>query len=63
MLRADTRLYRNYRFVAGPLLAVPMAAYGGESDPNVCREDLAEWKELTLGRSGSASFRGAISIC
>lgn len=47
LLRADTRLYRNYRFEPGPLLAVPIAAYGGASDPNISRQDLADWKELT----------------
>ena len=58
LLRADTRLYRNYRFVPGPLLAVPIAAYGGESDPNVRRGDLAEWKELTLGGFVQREFHG-----
>jgi surfactin synthase thioesterase subunit/glycosyltransferase involved in cell wall biosynthesis len=58
LLRADTRLYRNYRFVPGPLLAVPIAAYGGESDPEVSRGALAEWKELTLGEFVQREFPG-----
>ena len=47
LLRADTRLYRNYRFTAGPPLKIPIGAYGGKRDPNVKREHLAEWRELT----------------
>jgi surfactin synthase thioesterase subunit/glycosyltransferase involved in cell wall biosynthesis len=58
VLRADTRLYRNYRFVAGPLLEVPMAAYGGASDANVCREHLAAWSELTRGPFRQREFTG-----
>ena len=58
LLRADTRLYRNYRFEPGPPLAVPLAAYGGEGDPNVSREDLAAWKRLTQGAFVQREFPG-----
>ena len=58
VLRADTRLYRNYRFEPGPPLAVPIAAYGGTSDPNVSRVELADWRELTVGRFVQREFPG-----
>jgi surfactin synthase thioesterase subunit/glycosyltransferase involved in cell wall biosynthesis len=58
LLRADTRLYRNYRFVPGPQLACPIAAYGGDRDPNVRREDLADWAELTRGGFAQREFAG-----
>ena len=35
-LRADTRLYRNYRFVQGSALACPMAAYWGDGRSPMC---------------------------
>ena len=58
LLRADTRLYRNYRFAPGPPLAVPIAVYGGADDPNVRREDLAAWAELTRGAFVLREFSG-----
>lgn len=50
-LRADTLLYRNYRYLPEPPLAIPIFAYGGASDPNVRPEHLDAWREHT-----SASF-------
>ena len=58
LLRADTRLYRNYRFVPGPPLQLPIAAYGGAEDPNVGPEDLQAWSELTIGQFVRREFAG-----
>ena len=58
LLRADTRLYRNYRFVPGPPLGCPIAAYGGTADAGVHREDLAGWAELTSGNFTQREFAG-----
>jgi surfactin synthase thioesterase subunit/glycosyltransferase involved in cell wall biosynthesis len=58
LLRADTRLYRNYRFEAGPPLEIPIAAYGGSDDPNVKPQDLAAWKDLTHARFIEREFPG-----
>ena len=58
LLRADTRLYRNYRFVTGPPLACPIAAYGGTADPGVRHEDLAGWAQLTSGSFTQREFAG-----
>jgi surfactin synthase thioesterase subunit len=37
---------------------VPIAAYGGEADPNVRGEDLADWQELTQGAFVQREFPG-----
>jgi surfactin synthase thioesterase subunit/glycosyltransferase involved in cell wall biosynthesis len=58
LLRADTRLYRNYRFEPGPPLTIPIAAYGGSIDPNVRPEDLAAWGALTQGPFKQRQFEG-----
>lgn len=58
LLRADTRLYRNYRFVPGAAITCPIAAYRGKDDPNVRSEDLASWGGLTSGRFVQREFRG-----
>jgi len=58
LLRADTRLYRNYRFEPGPPLAIPIAAYRGVRDPNLSRQDLADWKALTRGHFVQREFSG-----
>jgi surfactin synthase thioesterase subunit/glycosyltransferase involved in cell wall biosynthesis len=58
LLRADTRLYRNYRFIPGPPLQIPIAAYGGQRDPNVRFEDLAAWGTLTRGAFSQRQFDG-----
>ncbi|HEY3837596.1 MAG TPA: thioesterase domain-containing protein, partial [Bryobacteraceae bacterium] len=58
VLRADTCLYRNYRFVPGLPLSCSIAAYGGAEDPNLRREDLTRWGELTTGRFIQRQFPG-----
>jgi surfactin synthase thioesterase subunit/glycosyltransferase involved in cell wall biosynthesis len=58
LLRADTRLYRNYRFEPGPPLEVPIAAYGGADDPNVQPADMTGWKDLTNARFIQREFPG-----
>lgn len=47
LLRADSRLYRNYVYQPEPPLAVPIAAYGGTADPDVTAEHLDLWREQT----------------
>lgn len=51
LLRADTRLYRNYRYEPDRPLEIHLVAYGGALDPNVAPQDLDAWRERT-----SASF-------
>ncbi len=58
LLRADTRLYRNYRFEPGPPLEIPIAAYRGENDPNLGRKDLSDWKHVTNRRFTLREFPG-----
>ncbi|MDQ6678272.1 MAG: thioesterase domain-containing protein, partial [Acidobacteriota bacterium] len=47
VLRADTRLYRNYTYQPEQPLAIPIFAYGGTEDPNVSREHLESWSAQT----------------
>jgi surfactin synthase thioesterase subunit len=47
VLRADTRLFRNYVYSREEPLAAPMLACGGESDPNVRPAHLEAWREQT----------------
>ncbi len=58
LLRADTRLYRNYQFLPGPPLPIPIAAYGGVNDPNIRSEDLAAWAQLTNAGFIQREFAG-----
>jgi surfactin synthase thioesterase subunit len=58
LLRADTRLYRNYRYLSGPLLSCPIAAYGGTGDPKVRSQELEDWRALTSGEFVMHEFHG-----
>lgn len=58
LLRSDSRLYRNYRFQPGPLLSIPIAAYGGVRDPNVTTADLEHWREQTTSSFTRREFEG-----
>jgi len=58
ILRADTRLYRNYRFEPGPPIPVPIAAYGGMADPNIRSEHLEPWSQLTSRAFRRREFPG-----
>lgn len=58
LLRADTRLYRNYEYRIEPPLAVPIRAYGGASDPNVRAEHLDSWAEQTTRSFIRREFAG-----
>jgi surfactin synthase thioesterase subunit len=51
-LRADVRLYSEYRYSPDTPLPVAIAAYAGASDPNVRPEQVEAWREQT-----SAAFR------
>ncbi|HLK20483.1 MAG TPA: thioesterase domain-containing protein [Bryobacteraceae bacterium] len=58
ILRADTRLYRNYVYSPGQALAIPIAAYGGTSDPSIAREQLERWREQTTASFMQREFPG-----
>ena len=47
VLRADTRLYRNYVYQPEPPLAIRIVAYGGANDPSVAAEHLEAWRAQT----------------
>ena len=58
VLRADARMYRNYTYLAGDPLEIPIIAYGGESDPNVRLEHLEAWQAQTTARFTLRRFAG-----
>jgi surfactin synthase thioesterase subunit/glycosyltransferase involved in cell wall biosynthesis len=58
LLRADTRLYRNYVYTPEDPLPVPIVAYGGASDPNVRPEHLEAWSEQTTAGLLRREFLG-----
>ena len=58
ILRADSRLYRNYVYQPEPPLAIPIAAYGGASDPSIAPEQLDRWREQTTASFIRREFEG-----
>jgi surfactin synthase thioesterase subunit/glycosyltransferase involved in cell wall biosynthesis len=58
ILRADSRLYRNYVYRPGPPFEIPIAAYGGVTDPGIAPEQLDGWREQTTGWFIRREFAG-----
>jgi surfactin synthase thioesterase subunit/glycosyltransferase involved in cell wall biosynthesis len=58
-LRADAALYRNYIYVEGPPLDVPIRAYGGIADPRISREQLHAWSEQSTASFAVRMFAGS----
>ena len=58
ILRADTRLYRNYVYRPEPPLAIPIGVYGGAADLNITREQLERWREQTTSAFIQREFAG-----
>lgn len=58
LLRADSRMYRNYLYQPEPPLAIPIAAYGGDADRSVTTEDLDRWHEQTTASFTRREFEG-----
>jgi surfactin synthase thioesterase subunit/glycosyltransferase involved in cell wall biosynthesis len=57
-LLSDSRLYRNYSYSEEDPLNVPIAAYGGDADPNVTAEHLEAWREQTSSSFQRYEFPG-----
>lgn len=58
LLRADIRLYEDYRHEAAAPLPCPLAAFGGSLDPLVPPASLALWQAHTKGKFQSQIFAG-----
>jgi surfactin synthase thioesterase subunit len=58
VLKADTRLYRNYVYRDESPLDIPIFAYGGGDDPNVRPENLERWRDLTTAAFVRREFAG-----
>ena len=58
LLRADIRLYEDYRHTPALPLHLPLAAYGGSLDPIVSPESLSNWQVHTAGPFQTRRFNG-----
>ena len=58
LLRADSRLYRNYIYQPDAPLAIPIAVYGGAGDSSVAPEDLDRWRQQTTASFIRREFEG-----
>ena len=58
VLRADTRLYRNWRPAEGDPLPLPIFAYGGQGDRNISADQLQAWRAETSGEFRLRLFPG-----
>jgi surfactin synthase thioesterase subunit/glycosyltransferase involved in cell wall biosynthesis len=58
ILRADTRLYRNYVYQPEPPLGIPIVAYGGAADPSLTAEKLGGWRQQTTAVFTRREFEG-----
>jgi surfactin synthase thioesterase subunit/glycosyltransferase involved in cell wall biosynthesis len=58
ILRADSRLCRNYVYQPEAPLSIPIAAYGGASDASIGPEQLDRWHEQTTASFIRRRFEG-----
>jgi medium-chain acyl-[acyl-carrier-protein] hydrolase len=58
LLAADSRMYRNYLYQPEPPLAIPIAVYGGATDPSLTPEHLDAWREQTTATFVRREFEG-----
>lgn len=58
LFRADTGLYRRYKYEPGDLLTIPIYAYGGNRDEGVKAEHLEYWRNETTGPFRLRMFEG-----
>jgi medium-chain acyl-[acyl-carrier-protein] hydrolase len=58
LLRADFAVNETYRHESGTPLAVPLTAFGGESDPRADVAELRAWGELTGARFDVHTYPG-----
>lgn len=58
MLRADFSLGETYDYTPGPPLAVPISAFGGETDGEVPAWQVDAWREQAAGPFRVKMFRG-----
>lgn len=57
-LRADFSVCETYEHVDDEPLALPITAFGGESDPRATAEEIRAWSEHTDARAGIRMFPG-----
>lgn len=57
-LRADFKACETYSYQEEVPLSCPISAYGGLSDPDICREDIKSWNEMTSTCFNYSFFTG-----
>jgi len=57
-LKADYRIFEDYRFAATPPLACPVTAFGGTADEYISQSELESWREQTSGAFSLRMFDG-----
>jgi len=58
LLRADVRLFEDYRYSPGPKVRCPLVAFGGAADPLVSTEQVQAWQALATAGFRSQIFPG-----
>lgn len=58
-LRADLEIYDTYTYVPEPVLAYPIAAYGGWQDARTTHESLSAWQAQTAANFTLHMFAGS----
>jgi medium-chain acyl-[acyl-carrier-protein] hydrolase len=57
-LRADFRLYEDYRYLPQPPLGCPIRAFGGLDDATATEGDIAQWRAQTSASFAVRMFEG-----
>ncbi len=57
-LRADFAVCETYQYTERPPLPCPITAFGGDNDPEVALEDIAEWGDHTTAAFAIKTFAG-----
>ncbi|UED82973.1 thioesterase II family protein [Streptomyces profundus] len=57
-VRADLTVRNSFRHRPAPPLDVPMTAFAADADPRVSVEDVAAWREETVGRFRLHTYEG-----
>jgi medium-chain acyl-[acyl-carrier-protein] hydrolase len=58
VLRADCRMYENYRFQNRCQLKIPITAFAGDNDADISNADTEAWGRLTEGKFRRMNLHG-----
>jgi pyochelin biosynthesis protein PchC len=57
-LRADMQLVENYRRTRVQRVDIPVAAYAGDSDPEISTADMTAWRDVTTAEFSTRTLPG-----